>query len=368
MTEALTPTEKGHLVHFRSLDRRFLTIALAICVTALAGTAEARTFRMFGIWTQNIGPNFQQPAIGGIPVAFDGVPVNVQGSGVATVTIPVNGFTDPIATFIIPIQNTTLVQISTMFSFFGPSQPGVMSSGPKSSRPANFAFCPGAAANPACTTPQIGGAQGTRHGIVAYTAGPNQFGGTMRMLSGGVGEVTRVLGTSPTRLQHNPVGNPVGIPVGAGYNLFFSTAFQGGPITTGGVCANGPCALATGGVVIQPGVITGMGATSTPEQTVFPFTTGMVTVLATDNSPTGTGLFTSTGSDNRTALGAGNLTLIAGGLLQQDTQSGQDTGNEFAIVRMEFRPQNLPSFSPGSLAALGALLMVGAGYAFRKRR
>ena len=42
----------------------------------------------------------------------------------------------------------------------------------------------------------------------------------------------------------------------------------------------------------------------------------MVTAVVTDGLPTSTGSETHTGSDNRTPMGAGNLTLVAGGLLQ----------------------------------------------------
>ena len=44
-----------------------------------------------------------------------------------------------------------------------------------------------------------------------------------------------------------------------------------------------------------------------------------------------------------------------------------NTGNEFGIVRMNFAARNLPSISPPGLAALGALLVLGAGYAYRRR-
>jgi hypothetical protein len=334
-------------------------------VVGLAGTADARNFRMSGKWLQSAANNFFLPAIGGID-ATPGAMANAIGSGPATVTIPVNGFTDPVATFIIPIPNTSLVQISTRFSHFGPSQPGVMQPGTKSTRPANFAFCPGAAANLACTTPQTGGAQETKHGIVTYTVGANQFGGTMRMLAGGGGSVSSVIGTSPTRLQHNLVGNPVGIPPGAGFAQTFTIAVEGGVITTGAVCAVAPCVSATSGnLIVVPGVQTAVGTDTSNTQTIFPWTTGMVTVRVTDDLPTTSGTFTGTGSDNRTPLGAGNLTLVSGGLLQQNPNGNSSA--ESATVTMTFRPQNLPSMTPPGLAALGALLIVGVGYAHRRR-
>ena len=120
----------------RIISNKALGIVCLVGVFLLASAADARTFRMNGHWTQNIGVNVQQPRVGGID-ANQGTLVNMVGSSPATLTIPVNAFFDPINQFNIPIPNTTIVQISTMFSFFGPSQPGTFSSGPKTSRPVN---------------------------------------------------------------------------------------------------------------------------------------------------------------------------------------------------------------------------------------
>jgi hypothetical protein len=350
----------------RIISNKALGIACLVGVFLLASAADARTFRMNGHWTQNIGVNFQQPIVGGID-ANQGTLVNVAGSSPATLTIPVNGFFDAENNFNIPIPLTSLVQISTMFSFFGPPQPGTFSSGPKTSRPVNFQWCPGAAANPACLSAgTLNPTQGTKQGRIAYTAGANQFGGTMRMLSAGLGAVTRPIATAPTRLQHNPVGAPIGIPVGNGYASVLTTTFSGGPITTGAVCANGPCGSAAGGAVIVPGTQTSTGSSTVNVQSVMPWTTGMISVNVTDDPTTATSpTFTLTGSDARTNLGAGNLTLVAGGLLQQIGTG--DTAGEFSQVTMTFNAQQLPSISPPGLAAMGALIVFGAGYALRRR-
>ena len=349
------------------ITSRWIGLVGLIATFLLASTADARTFRMTGNWTQNIGPNFQQPIAGGInhkPAAR----VTATSAAPAKLTIPINAFFDPVNNFNFPIPLTSLVQISTMFSFFGPVAPGVFSSGPKSSRPVNFSWCPGAAANPTCTSAgTLQPDMGDKQGRIQYTAGANQFGGTMQMLSAGLGSVSRPLGSAPTRVQHNPVGNPVGIPVGAGYASFFAVTFIGGPITTGAVCANGPCASAAGGAIIVPGTTTAFGSSTINDQTAMPWTTGMVTIQVVDQpiSVTPTQI-TLTGSDARTDLGLGNLTLVAGGLLHQVT--AVDTALEFGKVTMSFAPQdNLPSISPPGLAALAGLIIVGAGYAFRRR-
>jgi hypothetical protein len=74
---------------------------------------------------------------------------------------------------------------------------------------------------------------------------------------------------------------------------------------------------------------------------------------------------TGTGSDNRTALGAGNITLVAGGMARR--RPTNTTFGSVDTVTMTIRPQNLPSMSPAGLAALATVILLGAGYASRKR-
>ena len=146
----------------------------------LAGAADAqggappRTFRMSGVWQQERGA--LRVPFGGAN-AVQGAVASAIGSAPATLTIPANRFVGT-GSVVVPLPASGQVQLSTMFSAVGPTAPGNMRAGAKASRPANFAFCPGAAANPFCGTPN----QGTQHGLVVYAAGLNQFGGTMQML------------------------------------------------------------------------------------------------------------------------------------------------------------------------------------------
>jgi hypothetical protein len=348
------------------LERRTCLFLLGLLAVGclLAATAEARVFRMSGNWLQQRGAIAQIPIFGGIDNA-PGAMVSAVGSAPATLTIGLNAFTG-MNQLLIPLPGTTLVQLSTQFNFNGPNVTAMFSSGTKSSRPANFGFCPGAAANPACTTPQSGGVQGTAHGLVAYTVGANQFGGTMQMLISGTGEVSVAVGLTPTRIQHNPLGGGAGAPqeVGGPFANTATNLLPAGPITSGAMCANGPCA-ANGGLIVVPGTVTGTGTNSTNFITGFPWTTGMVSAVVTTKLPTTNSTLTGTGSDGRTALGAGNLTLVAGGIAIRKPSNAAFPSLD--TVTMTIRPQNLPSLNPTGMAALAAVLLAGAGYAARRR-
>jgi hypothetical protein len=370
--------------------RRLQTGALAVLLfVGLAMQAEARQFRLSsGNWLQNRSAQLQVPIFGGIPAA-PGALVSATGQSPANLQVLPGAFfgegpNNPALTgFVFALPKTTLVQISTMFTFTGPGQTdgfnvkiaggtGFMVPGPKGTRPANFAWCPGAAANPACTTPQTGGSQGTLHGIVKYTAGPNQFGGTMNILTGGAGSLSRVLGTAPVRIVHAPIGTPLASSalrvqaiMGGAYGTTMALPLPSGPITTGAQCAGGQCG--TNGIIVVPGTTTQFAVTpSTNSNVAFPWTTGMITGIATEDLPVQPSTFTSTGSDARTPLGAGNITLVAGGLSLR--LPAQSVFIMLDKVTMTITPRNLPSMTPVGFAALASIMVVGAGYAIRRRR
>ena len=351
--------------------RRLQTGAIAlVLLVGMASTADARVFRMTGNWKQDVSAQLQIPIFGGINHA-PAARVSAQGSAPADLTIPVAAFKGD-NSFIFALPKTTIVQISTMFSFSGPGTAGVMSSGPKGSRPVNFSFCPGAAANPACTsTGIINPTQGTHHGKVGYTAGSNQFGGTMQMLTGGIGSLSVIVGSAPQRIQHNTIGGLAGGTVtmllgvnGGPYSNMATIPIPGGPITKDGSCVGGPCGV--NGVITQVGTLDGTGTNSTNTNTGFPWTTGVMTGIATEDLPVQPSTFTFTGSDNRTDLGLGNITLVSGGLSFR--QPANSVFIQASKITMTIAARdNLPSMSPPGLAALATLIVVGAGYAVRRR-
>jgi len=96
---------------------------------------------------------------------------------------------------------------------------------------------------------------------------------------------------------------------------------------------------------------------------------GQTTGTAIAQQSTGTAgqdFFTVMGSDVRTALGAGNLSLVAGGLSFRTTQSGTTPYASFHKVTLTLGAP-IPSLSPAGLAAAAALVLLAAGWALRRR-
>ena len=72
------------------------------------------------------------------------------------------------------------------------------------------------------------------------------------------------------------------------------------------------------------------------------------------------------GSDQRTPLGAGNLSLVAGGLSFRHTIPGQTPYASLQKVTLTLGAP-IPSLSPAGLAVAAALVLLAAGYALRRR-
>jgi hypothetical protein len=354
--------EERFMLFDRTIGPKAATALVLVLLLGWVGSADARKFSMSGTWTMEKTNNFFLPIIPG-HVAGGGT-VTAQGSGPATLSVPANLFTGAFG-FGMPMPQTSVVQFTTRFTFAGPYTPVVLRAGAwTATRPfANFAWCPGGTANPACTTPRSTGqgappGQGTMHGLVRYTAGPQQFGGTMQMLRTGNGGIALLLGATGPTVQHNPMAVPGGAVQNPGgpYANSRLQPIPGGPITTG-------CVFSPGGMISVPGTQVGTGASTGNLYQGFPMTTGTVYVKVTIGV-VGTTTFSASGSDARTPEGAGNITLQAGGLLQRLVQGRTMAYRDTVAMRMV---EPTPSMSPAGLAA-GALLMVLAvGYALRRR-
>jgi len=349
--------------------------ALAIALVLLLGlvsAAQAKQFAMSGKWVQRRGVAYipQGPQSGGLP-AISGAVVTVQPGG--TLSVPTGAFY--VKTSVKwPLPQVSLVQLSSHFTDHAPLVKGVLKAGNwVGTRPfADFAWCPGATANPNCATPKSTGetapaSQGTHHGLIRYKAGPNQFGGAMQLFSGGGGVISFLLGATGPTVMHNPFGGATGAapteaPGGVYANSTLDDVLPGGPITTG-------CAFSPYGLITVPGTPTGgYGSTATWDQFGFPWTTGKIYVSGTNAGPYTSTIVTITGSKSLTPQGAGNITLVAGGIAN-GLHSFKRTYMSFDRVTMKltFPVSPLPSMSTGGVAA-GALLMVLAvGYALRRR-
>jgi hypothetical protein len=106
--------------------------------------------------------------------------------------------------------------------------------------------------------------------------------------------------------------------------------------------------------------------TATTTNTGFPWTTGMVVAQQNTNVPGGYDYFTGTGSDMRSNLGRGQITMVAGGLsIRKTAATLLSTGSmdTFTLVL----GGAAPTMSKTGFAAAAALMVIAVGYAFRRR-
>ena len=107
----------------------------------------------------------------------------------------------------------------------------------------------------------------------------------------------------------------------------------------------------------------------------MPWTTGTVKVSNTGMNGTKpeTTVLSAMGYDNRTALGAGKITLVAGGTTHRMTKatagSAANPQNYSAldVVNLNIGQSAVPAMSPMGLATAAVLMMLAVGYAFRRR-
>jgi hypothetical protein len=269
------------------------------------------------------------------------------------------------------------VQITTMIGADGQVAPAQLAPG---GGPGSFTWCPG---DPACTIASTIYDAGTRDGRVVYGAGANQFGGVMRLLLQGGGTNSVLFDAIPFQVGHFAFGQPGTQLTGGSYasmQMFYLprgvvTQPLVAPTVNGPVTAPGPklttmfglTTTGAGPIYYLPALgFTPMGMPfgQATTQTGFAFTTG--TVLVQQAAFSGPHTFTLMGSDMRSALGAGNITLVAGGLAQRHTYGGATRYPMFGRIRMSFAPP-IPSMSPGGFAAAAALILLAVAYALRGR-
>jgi hypothetical protein len=234
--------------------------------------------------------------------------------------------------------------------------PGVFKAGPKATRPANFNYCPGFAGNPACVTAN----QGTKPGIVKYTAGAKQFGGTMKMFISTIGQTVTYLGYVGPTLGHFPLTGSVTIAQGQSYAKKTTVTFGNALVTYGAV-------IGTDRFIQTPGVFSYSITGYTAQYLGFPFTTGQVAVqvlrAGTPGSPNST--YTITGSDGRTPLGKGNITMVAGGLAH--LSYGLVLGMR-PVFTLSLGAPPVPVMSAPGYAGLAIGLLAVAAYGLRRSR
>jgi hypothetical protein len=314
---------------------------------------------------------------------FDGQPLHLVPLGAGTRNI-----------FGLP-ANPTVIQVSTQFVFNGPKSDGIMKSGFANTSPngrlaADFTWCEGAASNPACTAP----AQGNPNGLVRYVAGPRGFGGTMRMLLAGGGDLSIKVGgvtnsvSNPVQVIHNVIGGGGGTQIYSGaYADSNSNVLAGGPITIPGhtmgtiggfpapVCKAGvdcadlttTCPGAPGGpgCLAYTGVQVAVGPTSTNRNVGFPFSTGQVKAQVTVVAGTAPETFTTTGNDGR-GIDGGNIVLVAGGVTLRGSGSSFASLERVSMTLLPVK-EGVPAMAPVGIVTFTTLMALAGGFALRRR-
>jgi len=378
--------------------RRAAIVAACLLLAALSGEADARKLQMSGTWALRTGQifvplQFAAPtsmlghtSIGDLSKAF-GVPngpipgrggVTATGSGPATLRIPPHRFAlaAPALGFnAIPLAGQTLVQITTRLAADGPIAPATLAAG---AGPGSFTWCP---SDPGCSDPPGAdpppGDPGS-NGRIVYNAGANQFGGTLQLGLSGSGLLSLLYQAIPFRVAHHSLALgsiPEAIALGGSYAATRMVL----PVPAAVTEVAGY--HSAGGLILYPGArVTSMGGLTTTcgpgcgpplvppaissTHHGFPATTG--TVLAQQITGTaGDDFFTVMGSDMRTALGVGNISLVAGGLARRNTSYSATSYAQFQKIRMTLAAP-LPSLSPAGLAAAGTLVLLAAGFALRR--
>ena len=180
------------------IHRRALVSAAALTAMIALGvssSAQAASFSVSGTWEDRRGTVELPlpPGLGGVgpknPVSgtIAQTGAAVPGGGPATISLPTGVIFDAPNPegFLIPVPS--VIQLTTSIGHAGPTTSATLMAG---GGPGSLAVCPGMTVT-SCTTVGTGGGQGTLNGIIKYTAGPNKFGGTLKVLLSGSGQLIR---------------------------------------------------------------------------------------------------------------------------------------------------------------------------------
>jgi len=365
---------------------------------ALAPVASARKLQMSGTWALRMGQifipfQFARPihyashtSMGDLSKAY-GFPwgplsgmgaVTATGSAPAGLRIPAHRFAHPPTFLAAPLTGQTLVQLTTRIGAYGPVASATLAPG---SGPGSFTWCP---SDPACTDPPAPDpppGQGGSNGRIVYRAGANRFGGTIQLGLAGSGLLSLDYHRpSPTQYAHHRFdlgSTPVAVAVGGSWGTTARVQLTPSAVTQVSFALSSPGLILFPGplVTTMEGLTTtcppGCGALLVPPAISsthrgFPATTG--TVLAQQTTGTaGPDFFTVMGSDMRSALGAGNISVVAGGLARRNRPNGTATSYaHFQKIWLSLAPP-VPSLSPVGAAVAGALVLLAVGYALRRR-
>lgn len=344
----------------RRVARFLISLSLVLAMSGVfASTAGARDYVMSGDWKYQNNQGRVLTVDGGNGAGANPYKGAVVQSGLspASIKIPANQFTAsnmffigfPTLATIAQLASTTTINQPNAATLAAGSGPGARTMCPKNnSGGGGGAF--GNPDNPNCTNPA--NATGGFHGLVRYTAGANQFGGTFQILRARDTLYSPVVQASPLRISHRDNNLTFSDNVG-GPSGFVGTFMQNaGVITEGAVlfqASTAPGYLV--GAIKTPGVAVGMGA---PQPTNFAsgfggLTTGTITV---QKSVPVASTLTAMGSDARTGEGVGSITLVGGGT----TNGGGQPFVNRAWLEMSMGPA-VPSMSNLTIWLMVGLLV-----------
>jgi len=326
-----------------------------------ASMAGAADFVMSGAWKyqNNAGRVLSVPGGNGAGANPAKGQIVQSGASPASIKIPADQFTAsnmffigfPTVATIAQLASTTTINQPNAYTLKAGSGPGAQTMCPKNAAgPGGGAF--GNPDNPNCTDPA--NATGGFHGLVRYNAGGNQFGGTFQILRARDTLYSPVVAATPLQISHRDNNLTFSDNVGGPIDFVGTFMQNAGVITEGAVvftAGTAPGYLV--GAIKTPGTPVGMGA---PQPTNFAsgfggLTTGTVTVIK--SQPVAQTL-TAMGSDMRTGLGGGSITLVGGGTTNG---GGQPFVNRAWLEMTMVQPYGVPSMSNFAVLLVAGLLV-----------
>lgn len=275
--------------------------ALAVS-TGLSGVASADFFSINGSISYKYGA-FPKKTI----ASRTGTAVGT-GAGTVAFSIPADLFKTSAYKFAVYPAYPSVAQVVATSTTSHPTAASLAPGG----GPGDLAWCPpaGNGANPSCSNPTQ--ATGGLNGLILYTHGPNQFGGTIKIITRSAGETSRRIATNPSQFNHIARTSTGLWAAGGPYETSIFVQRPAGVITQSPV-------LGPSGSISVPGVYVGPGPTPPSIfQTGLPLTTG--TIVGRDSRPALSTL-TLSGYDNRNATGYGTIQLVGGAFFNQPAAS-----------------------------------------------
>lgn len=355
----------------------FAACALLVGVWATTAQATNTAHSLTGNARFQIGDGLPLPQVGFTPPPDGGIPAvagaqafQSSGPNPKNLIVPTGqlwNFGAPSQNIGVRGNNPSVFQVRTEIPIRVPAAKMTMRAGGRTGA-ANVFACPGLALNDAAClgAPPFAGA--AIPGRMIYTATSNQFGGPGPSFFAGSADVA--------------IDAFAG---GAGCSACTAVFAFASPAGTGGQGAPFGFFVATTGMLANPsgvavvsadanGVLTAVLAsnlgTGLPNGNTSyggPWTTGMITV--TNAAALGSAeTFTLTGGDNRTAAGAGTISLVSASVSNR-LLSGPNANRGWLNLTLGaagFNPA-VPAMSPQSLAAIFGLVALAGAYALRRR-